>query len=177
MGVTAQLWYSCVHNQIATFGLSGRQSVPLNIGLNIGCSHNRKNRPSEQSAKCNIGQALMYTCRMHIRYQYIHLRFIGKNICKLQPQHHTISYSTVSFITQLQTQFLESETTGRLEMPLYQVDGQSSSKHKGTINHWEIEKSMPTLNLLTFSFSIFAAEALVASMHIHGPTLEKHSLT
>src|SRR6218665_286491 len=46
--------YSCVHNQIATFGLLGRQSVTLNIG----CSHNRNNRPSEQSAKCNIGQAL-----------------------------------------------------------------------------------------------------------------------
>src|SRR6218665_61851 len=51
-----QLLYSCVHNQIATFGLLGRQSVTLNIGLNIGCSHNR---PSEQSAKCNIGQALI----------------------------------------------------------------------------------------------------------------------
>src|SRR6218665_1102353 len=46
---------SCVHNQIATFGLFGRQSVTLNIGLNIGCSHNR---PSEQSVKWNIGQAL-----------------------------------------------------------------------------------------------------------------------
>jgi len=41
----------CVHNQIATFGLFGRQSVTLNIGLNIGCSHNRDNRPSEQSDK------------------------------------------------------------------------------------------------------------------------------
>ena len=51
--------YSCVHNQIATFGLLGRQSVTLNIGLNIGCTHNRDNRPSEQSAKCNIGQALI----------------------------------------------------------------------------------------------------------------------
>src|SRR6218665_2617884 len=49
---------SCVHNQIATFGLLSRQSVTLNIGLNIGCSHNRNNQPSEQSAKCNIGQAL-----------------------------------------------------------------------------------------------------------------------
>ena len=58
MGVIAQLWYSCVHNQIATFGLLGRQSVTLNIGLNVGCSHNRNNRPSEQSAKCNIGLAL-----------------------------------------------------------------------------------------------------------------------
>jgi len=54
-----KLYYSCVHNHIATFGLFGRQSVTLNIGLNIGCSHNRNNRPSEQSAKCNIGQALI----------------------------------------------------------------------------------------------------------------------
>src|SRR6218665_1351651 len=52
----------CVHNQIATFGLFGRQSVTLNIGLNISCSHNRDNRPSEQSVKCNIGQALIYVC-------------------------------------------------------------------------------------------------------------------
>jgi len=37
------------------FVLFGRQSVTLNIG----CSHNRDNRPSEQSAKCNIGQALL----------------------------------------------------------------------------------------------------------------------
>ena len=60
MGVIAQLWDSCVYNQIATFGLLDRQSsVTLNIGLNIGCSHNRDNRPSEQSAKCNIGQALL----------------------------------------------------------------------------------------------------------------------
>src|SRR6218665_1187865 len=51
----------CVHNQIVTFGLLGRQSVTLNIGLNIGCSHNRNNRPSEQSAKCSIGQALFKT--------------------------------------------------------------------------------------------------------------------
>src|SRR6218665_128895 len=50
--------YSCVHNQIATFGLFSRQSVTLDIGLNIGCSHHRDNRPSEQSAKCTIGQAL-----------------------------------------------------------------------------------------------------------------------
>ena len=58
------LWSGCSsitlldHNQIrqiVTFGLLGRQSVTLNIGLNIGCSHNRL---SEQSAKCNIGQAL-----------------------------------------------------------------------------------------------------------------------
>src|SRR6218665_1962442 len=48
---------SCVHNQIATFGLIGKQSVTLNIGLSIGCSHNRNNRPSEQSAKCNIGRS------------------------------------------------------------------------------------------------------------------------
>src|SRR6218665_3033510 len=52
---------SCVHNQITTFGLLGRQSVTLNIGLNIDCSHNQNNRPSEQSAKCNIGQALLFT--------------------------------------------------------------------------------------------------------------------
>src|SRR6218665_604776 len=51
--------YSCVHNQIATFGLFSRQSVTLDIGLNIGCSHHRDNRPSEQSAKCTIGQALL----------------------------------------------------------------------------------------------------------------------
>src|SRR6218665_3521859 len=51
--------YSCVHNQIATFGLFSRQSVTLNNGLNIGCSHNRDNQPSEQSAKCNSGQALL----------------------------------------------------------------------------------------------------------------------
>src|SRR6218665_14327 len=43
---------------IATFSLLGRQSVTLNIGLNIGCSHNWDNRPSEQLAKCNIGQAV-----------------------------------------------------------------------------------------------------------------------
>ena len=53
------IYRSCVHNQIATFGLLDRQSVTLNIGLNIGYSHNRDNRPSEQSAKCNIGQALV----------------------------------------------------------------------------------------------------------------------
>src|SRR6218665_3995681 len=39
--------YSCVHNQIATFGLLGRQSVTLNIG----CSHNRDNRLNVQSVK------------------------------------------------------------------------------------------------------------------------------
>src|SRR6218665_1714702 len=33
-------------------------SATLNIGLNIGFSEHRNNRPSEQSAKCNIGQAL-----------------------------------------------------------------------------------------------------------------------
>src|SRR6218665_3921214 len=33
-------------------------SATLNIGLNIGFSEHRSNRPSEQSAKCNIGQAL-----------------------------------------------------------------------------------------------------------------------
>src|SRR6218665_3785971 len=62
MGVIAQLLYSCVHNQIATFGLLGRQSVTLNIG----CSHNRNNQPSEQSAKCNIGQALVLYCIVSI---------------------------------------------------------------------------------------------------------------
>src|SRR6218665_822011 len=51
--------YSCVHNQIATFGLFSRQLVTLNIGLHIGCSHNRDNRISEQSAKCTIGQTLV----------------------------------------------------------------------------------------------------------------------
>src|SRR6218665_919462 len=60
--------YSCVHNQIATFGLFGRQSVTLNIGLNISCSHNRDNRPSEQSVKCNIGQALIYVCMYACMY-------------------------------------------------------------------------------------------------------------
>ena len=71
MGVNAQLWYSFVHNQIATFGLLGRQSVTLNIG----CSHNRYNRPSEQSAKCNIGQALI----MERQFEYgqeVHICFI-----------------------------------------------------------------------------------------------------
>src|SRR6218665_1113394 len=34
-------------------------SATLNIGLNIGFSEHRNNRPSEQSAKCNIGQALV----------------------------------------------------------------------------------------------------------------------
>jgi len=56
-------FYSCVHNSIVTFGLLGRQSVTLNIGLNIGFSDNRNNRPSEQSAKCNIGQALIMMLR------------------------------------------------------------------------------------------------------------------
>src|SRR6218665_1136245 len=51
--------YSCVHSQIATFGSFSRQSVTLDIGLNTGCSHHRDNRPSEQSAKCTIGQALL----------------------------------------------------------------------------------------------------------------------
>src|SRR6218665_934821 len=100
---SAILIYSCVHNQIATFGLLSRQSVTLTIGcshnwqsghrvnvpsvklwcdvdiavfiikspqsvtleigLNIGCSHHRDNRPSEQSAKCTIGQAL-YSIRL-----------------------------------------------------------------------------------------------------------------
>src|SRR6218665_2070393 len=48
------------HIKIPNFIFSmhpSRQSVTLNIGLNIGCSHNRDNRPSEQSAKCTIGQA------------------------------------------------------------------------------------------------------------------------
>src|SRR6218665_509142 len=39
--------------------IQNRQSVTLDIVLNIGCSHNRDNRPLEQSAKCNIGQALV----------------------------------------------------------------------------------------------------------------------
>ena len=34
-------------------------SATLNIGLNIGFSEHRNNRPSEQSGKCNIGQALV----------------------------------------------------------------------------------------------------------------------
>src|SRR6218665_983972 len=37
-------------------------SATLNIGLNIGFSEHRNNRPSEQSAKCNIGQALIVHC-------------------------------------------------------------------------------------------------------------------
>jgi len=46
------------------FGLLGRKSVTLNIGLNISCSHNWENRPSEQSAKCNIGQASSTMCSL-----------------------------------------------------------------------------------------------------------------
>ena len=60
---------SKVHNQIATFGLFSRQSVTLNIGLNISCSHNRDNRPSEQSAKCTIGQALSSSWHF-VYYEY-----------------------------------------------------------------------------------------------------------
>src|SRR6218665_3210299 len=69
--------YSCVHNQIATFGLFSRQSVILNIGLNIGCSHHRDNRPSEQSAKCTISQALI------IRLEEINSQFTSSNLCLL----------------------------------------------------------------------------------------------
>src|SRR6218665_867131 len=40
-------------------------SATLNIGLNIGFSEHRNNRPSEQSAKCNIGQALLSAIANH----------------------------------------------------------------------------------------------------------------
>ena len=68
-------WYFCVHNQIATFGLFGKQSVTLNIGLNIGYSHNRDNWPSEQSAKCNIGQALSIA-KLYGGHGWIHQWFL-----------------------------------------------------------------------------------------------------
>src|SRR6218665_2409320 len=64
-------------------------SATLNIGLNIGFSEHRNNRPSEQSAKCNIGQALVSVslcihhyaiyfseCITHQPYQFL---FIDRN--------------------------------------------------------------------------------------------------
>src|SRR6218665_2751275 len=64
-------------------------SATLNIGLNIGFSEHRNNRPSEQSAKCNIGQALHYQHHFHLMKRWYCTDYEIQQHCNNEKQKRT----------------------------------------------------------------------------------------
>ena len=132
--------YSCVHNQIATFGLFSRQSVTLDIGLNIGCSHHRDNRPSEQSAKCTIGQALVSTQASFLANATNKSQLIA--MIRTKFQHHGMSLRCLKIMEAPQRTLLVLERNSSSSLIVQTLD-----KHCYTCYHRSIRRS-----LLSYSF-------------------------